>query len=605
MLETIVKNNVETFGIVSNNKELSISLEDMSRIMSYLIKDLASDKLKYSLQETISNAYDATIRTGKDIMQHPIMISVSYKEIKIRDNGNGIDEEIMDNYFFGLGKSDKRNKADELGKWGLGSLSPFAVTESFLVTSVKDGKKRCWNLFRENQIPFNNLLFVEESTEDNHTIVSWNIDYKYNTIEKVKEVCNYMPFVYIEGEDEWNKELIYDTGSALIRMSKTQQSIENEAVLGNVIYDVSKFSKDVSYFPFAVKIQLTDGVSPSINREQLEYNKESIELVKKRSQEAFDSICKLGHYDSLITCINKNFKVVLDKEKDIFLYVANKYNSKPTYDRRHYELVYNFNLSDFNYKSYGSSYHTLEVIFIKEKVNRLPIGLKCYCDTLDRKVIVIQDNLPTILKNQITDTYKQVSKKELLLFKREEVKKKNEVKEQLRLKKEKEKLSKIFTYDKQEIDLNKKSYYVCFFKEDEEDFKDSLDRRLFYKFSVLKFKDEFDESYIKLKHKLIYYKDIKEGKHKGIVRMISRNLVQRKLKSIVSNVFSNYLSNQLEDFRIKILEIIRKDIKPFQYLEEYYLDNNLINQWELNCLDSKFVEKFSIINKNEKKRTLS
>lgn len=110
---------------------------------SHLIQTLSSSLYKnayYVLDELISNSYDA------DATQ--VDVHMSLDKITIRDNGEGMDREGLDNYLW-LGYSAKqrdrmtrRLKRYTIGKFGIGKLSMHVICDKCQITTVKDGIKR-------------------------------------------------------------------------------------------------------------------------------------------------------------------------------------------------------------------------------------------------------------------------------------------------------------------------------------------------------------------------------------------------------------------------------------------------------------------------------
>ena len=110
---------------------------------SMLIQTLSSSLYKnayYVLDELISNSYDADATK--------IDIAISQDKITIRDNGEGMDREGLDNYLW-LGYSAKQRdrktrklKRYTIGKFGIGKLSMHVICDRCKITTVKDGIRR-------------------------------------------------------------------------------------------------------------------------------------------------------------------------------------------------------------------------------------------------------------------------------------------------------------------------------------------------------------------------------------------------------------------------------------------------------------------------------
>ena len=97
------------------------------------------------IRENIQNAIDAVriqalrdnVQTNED--QYCIEISIDDRTVKIRDHGIGMSEKELQNYFWTIGASGKRNKEAQdagcVGMFGIGGFANFGVCDSLEVTS--------------------------------------------------------------------------------------------------------------------------------------------------------------------------------------------------------------------------------------------------------------------------------------------------------------------------------------------------------------------------------------------------------------------------------------------------------------------------------------
>lgn len=93
------------------------------------------------VRELLSNAYDAmaeahTLNTKKIEVHFPDIIEPKFT---IRDYGNGLSENEIFNLYTTFFQSTKRDSNEFTGCYGLGSKSPFAYCDSFMVESYQDG----------------------------------------------------------------------------------------------------------------------------------------------------------------------------------------------------------------------------------------------------------------------------------------------------------------------------------------------------------------------------------------------------------------------------------------------------------------------------------
>ncbi len=107
-------------------------------IVMQVLQDRMYTNKNICFQELPCNGRDAIIRrisSGYKDFQPEVKVIFNQKDgsIRIIDNGCGMSEKVIDEVYRFYGRSDKRNTADEIGMFGLGSKSVFAVADEFVV----------------------------------------------------------------------------------------------------------------------------------------------------------------------------------------------------------------------------------------------------------------------------------------------------------------------------------------------------------------------------------------------------------------------------------------------------------------------------------------
>lgn len=113
-----------------------------SVVFDILRKNMYTDPIGAVVREICTNARDANAEVGKANV--PISITLpnnSYPYLVIKDCGPGISPERMANFYSSYGSSTKRNTNDQIGAFGLGSKTPFCLTDQYIITSNIDGLK--------------------------------------------------------------------------------------------------------------------------------------------------------------------------------------------------------------------------------------------------------------------------------------------------------------------------------------------------------------------------------------------------------------------------------------------------------------------------------
>jgi hypothetical protein len=137
---------LDTHAVIGGGAAKSFGMDDSAELYALLSDKIYRDKKRAAMRETICNAWDAHIAVGKTDV--PVDITVTDTEIKIRDFGPGIPDELMHPIYCIYGKSTKVKDEKATGGFGLGSKSPFAVTDHFNVVSMYAGTKSVYAISR-------------------------------------------------------------------------------------------------------------------------------------------------------------------------------------------------------------------------------------------------------------------------------------------------------------------------------------------------------------------------------------------------------------------------------------------------------------------------
>lgn len=124
----------------------SISSKDSVHIMGILRDQLYSDKILAVLREIGANAQDANASAGRrDVPIRVTLPTLEDPTLRIRDSGPGLSLEDVRTVFSQYGASTKRDSNEAVGMLGIGSKSPFAYSDSFMVTSWHGATRSIYN----------------------------------------------------------------------------------------------------------------------------------------------------------------------------------------------------------------------------------------------------------------------------------------------------------------------------------------------------------------------------------------------------------------------------------------------------------------------------
>ena len=126
-----------------NNSGLSVNRFNLvmtPEVFKVFYSSLYEDKETAVLRELVSNGDDGHTKAG--VKNVPVVIHLPTKlvpELVVIDQGSGMSLEDISTIYTTYGKSSKRDSNDEIGGFGYGAKSPFAISQSFTVETTKDG----------------------------------------------------------------------------------------------------------------------------------------------------------------------------------------------------------------------------------------------------------------------------------------------------------------------------------------------------------------------------------------------------------------------------------------------------------------------------------
>ena len=323
-----LQQNTNTVVRSGSFEESNYTIEASAKAFSILSDGLYANKLEAVVRELSTNAYDAHVDAGHP--DKPFLVHLPNRfspKFSIRDYGTGLSHEDCMNLYTTYFGSNKTNSNDAIGCLGLGSKSPFAYTDNFLVTSYLDGKMRIYNSYKnERDEPVFALVSEDDTTACNGMEILFSVE--QDDIEEFEEAAQTIYKFFkvrptLDMGDEDNEPLeIDDEAEYVIQGSnwgliKTagksyygSSSDTGVAIMGQVAYpfDYEQFddASVQSLLRAAVHIHFAIGeldITPS--REALSYNestkraiKETVECIllemKEDIEESFDE-CETLH----------------------------------------------------------------------------------------------------------------------------------------------------------------------------------------------------------------------------------------------------------------------------------------------------------------------
>lgn len=137
-----------THAVIGGKKSINFGISDDPAFFQILSSALYKDPMLAMVRETICNAWDSHIESGK--IDKPIEVILDDDYLIIKDFGQGIPDALIGPIYGIYGASTKKNDGRQTGGFGLGCKSPFAYTDHFEVTSCHAGTKTIYNMSKSS-----------------------------------------------------------------------------------------------------------------------------------------------------------------------------------------------------------------------------------------------------------------------------------------------------------------------------------------------------------------------------------------------------------------------------------------------------------------------
>jgi hypothetical protein len=171
--ETIERN------VTTNAAERSeFTATNTAKIFHMLISGLYSNKPQSITREIWTNALDAHVDAGTPDRPFDVTFpSLFNPTFTVRDYGTSMPHEMIMKRYTNLGDSTKEDSNDGVGKWGIGSKSPFSYTDTFSVTAYLDGEARHYSaVIEQGGIPAMYCLATVPTDEPNGIEISFPVN---------------------------------------------------------------------------------------------------------------------------------------------------------------------------------------------------------------------------------------------------------------------------------------------------------------------------------------------------------------------------------------------------------------------------------------------
>lgn len=163
-------------NVVSNTlpNTTQYSIKASAKAFKILSDGLYSDKIAAPIRELSTNAYDAHVAKGNTHTPFDVHLpSVAEPWLAIRDYGVGMSKQELETTYTTYFDSNKTHSNDFVGCMGLGSKTPFTLSDAFTVTSIKNGKKTTVINYLDENVPNFSIISEEDTDEASGTEIKF------------------------------------------------------------------------------------------------------------------------------------------------------------------------------------------------------------------------------------------------------------------------------------------------------------------------------------------------------------------------------------------------------------------------------------------------
>jgi len=306
----ILANEVQDVQLSGAQNVKEFTIKASAKAFQILSSNLYSNPLGSMIRELSTNAYDAHVMVGKTDEPFHIKLPNSLDPtFKIRDFGPGLSDEEINSVYTTFFESTKTNNNDVVGCLGLGSKSPFGVSDSFTITSYYNGTKTIYSAFLDSsRIPSVAKFHSEETEEENG--IEIEVAIKEEDIGYfAREVNNQLKYFKVKPTISGNSNFVWQTDEEYLyegtnwKMVGRQHSgyYHARAIQGQISYPISTRDMGTKYeqssraikelLEMSILFEVNIGeVNIAPSREALSYDEATVDNILSYAQKVLEEL---------------------------------------------------------------------------------------------------------------------------------------------------------------------------------------------------------------------------------------------------------------------------------------------------------------------------
>ncbi|MCP4800290.1 MAG: hypothetical protein GY893_10130 [bacterium] len=136
----------------SDFEQRDVAIGDVAFILDMFADKVYSNKERAVIRELACNAHDSHVMAGTEDVQFDVHLPTMLEPwFSLRDYGTGLEDADIADVYGAIGVSTKRDSNEVIGCFGIGSLSPYSMCDSFTVKSYLNGIVRTYQCMRDEK----------------------------------------------------------------------------------------------------------------------------------------------------------------------------------------------------------------------------------------------------------------------------------------------------------------------------------------------------------------------------------------------------------------------------------------------------------------------
>ena len=278
MIITESKQNVITN---MTGQENTFSIAQNAFMAELLSRKLYTNPALAVVRELICNALDASL--NRVDVELPSSLKPTFT---VRDYGTGLSKEDMLCLYSTYGFSTKRSDNTQIGGFGVGSKSPFALTDTFTVSSVCQGVRTDYVCYKDNGFP--KIKEVQSAHTDEHSGLCVSVPIK-NLSSFNEEARSWLSDAFMLGYTGINvnhiekRNVLIETDEFIVLKGKGWYSHYVFIAMGPTLYEASGVKADKLRYRYNLVLKANIGDYPvSASRENIEIDSKVKEDLQQR-----------------------------------------------------------------------------------------------------------------------------------------------------------------------------------------------------------------------------------------------------------------------------------------------------------------------------------